>query len=134
MVRSQPLRNHWGGARSLPAWGSVSPACRSGLERSTSWVCFRVSWRWRTSGTSAFWPAGDARAEQSACRWADAVFDALAPIACHVYLVERHPDTIRYQRELDLAFGPDLPRLRELKRQWDPDGLLPSLDASVLRS
>lgn len=83
---------------------------------------------------SGFWPAGDTRAEQSACRWADAVFDVLAPIACHVYLVERHPDTIRYQRELDLAFGPDLPRLREMKRQWDPDGLLPSLDASVLRS
>ncbi len=83
---------------------------------------------------SGFWPAGDARAELSACRWADAVFDALAPIACHVYLVERHPDTIRYQRELDLAFGPDLPRLREMKRQWDPNGLLPSLDASVLRS
>ena len=62
------------------------------------------------------------------------VFDALVPIACHVYLVERHPDTIRYQRELDLAFGPDLPRLREMKRQWDPHGLLPSLEASVLRS
>ena len=77
---------------------------------------------------SGFWSAGDVLTQQAACRWADAVFDALESLACHVYLVERHPGTILYQRELELAYGSDLPRLWQMKKQWDPDGLLPSLD------
>jgi len=66
---------------------------------------------------SGFWPAGDVQAEQRACRWADAVFDALDPIACHVYLVERHPGTHRYHRELDVAFVSDLPQLYEMNSE-----------------
>lgn len=80
---------------------------------------------------SGFWSAGDALHQQAVCRWADEAFDALESLACHVYLVERHPGTIRYQRELELAYGSELPQLRQMKKQWDPNHLLPSLDASA---
>ena len=60
------------------------------------------------------------------------MFDALESFACHVYLVERHPEAHRYQRELDLAYGPDLEPLRRMKHAWDPDGILPPLESGAL--
>ncbi len=77
---------------------------------------------------SSFWPAADGTAAEASRAWADGVFDALEEIACHVYLVERHPGTWRYRNELELAYGSDLAELRELKQRWDPDGILPSLE------
>lgn len=73
------------------------------------------------------WSAGDTSAELDARRWVDGVFQKLEPFACHLYFVERHPETARYARELELAYGPDLEPLRAMKREWDPDGILPSL-------
>ena len=76
---------------------------------------------------SAFWCPGDMAGEEAARSWADDVFDRLEPLACHVYLVERHPETKRYKRELQLAYGSDLEPLRQMKREWDPDEILPPL-------
>ena len=81
---------------------------------------------------TAFWSPGDADGETSARAWADGVFDALESFACHVYLVERHQKTHRYQRQLDLAYRPDLEPLRRMKHAWDPDGILPLLESSAL--
>lgn len=81
---------------------------------------------------TAVWSPGDADGETSARAWADGVFDALESFACHVYLVERHPEAHRYQRELDLAYGPDLEFLRRMKHAWDPDGILPPLESAAL--
>ncbi len=76
---------------------------------------------------SACWPAADEAAANAARAWADALFDALVPLAVHYYLVERHPGTIRYKKELQLAYGPWLDRLRARKAAWDPNGILPDL-------
>ena len=77
---------------------------------------------------TSVWDPGDVMGEKTARNWADEVFDQLEPLACHVYLVERHPEGKRFKRELELAYGPDLELLRRLKDEWDPDKILPSLN------
>jgi len=112
-----------------------NPLCRIDLQHSGGAVrqplMGRNAYRGREAEwsivVSSFWAAGDGSAERASRIWADGVFDALEAIACHVYLVERHPGTCRYSRELELAYGSDLSAIRELKRQWDPDSILPSL-------
>jgi len=76
---------------------------------------------------TAVWPAADQSAATAACQWADACFDALAPLANHYYIVQRQPGTSRYTRELDLAYGPMLNQLRQRKLAMDPKGALASL-------
>lgn len=76
---------------------------------------------------TAVWPASDQTAAADACRWADRCFDALATMASHYYIVQRHPGTPRYARELELAYGPMLETLRQRQRLMDPQGRLASL-------
>jgi len=76
---------------------------------------------------TAVWPPQDPGAATAASSWADGCFDALRAIANHYYIVQRHPGTIRYQHELELAYGPALEALRRRKQQLDPQGLLPLL-------
>lgn len=76
---------------------------------------------------TAVWPPQEAEAAEAAQRWADACFDSLLPLANHYYIVQRHPGTIRYIQELELAYGPALEALRRRKRELDPQGLLPAL-------
>ena len=78
---------------------------------------------------SGLWHPDDSLAGPLVRQWADALFDALDPICCHVYLVERHPKTIRYGRQLQQAYSEDLALLHEIKSRWDPDQILPTLDA-----
>ena len=76
---------------------------------------------------TAVWPPSDHAAETEACRWADDCFAALAQLANHYYIVQRHPGTPSYGRELELAYGPMLDSLRRRKQTMDPQGLLASL-------
>ena len=78
---------------------------------------------------SGLWHPDQIATAEAVKQWSDDLFDALAPISCHVYLVERHPGTNRYGLQLQLAYGDDLAHLQELKRQWDPEQILPTLDA-----
>ena len=78
---------------------------------------------------TAVWAARDITDGKQARTWAEAVFDALVPLANHYYIVQRHPGTERYATELCLAYGPMLEPLRSRKRAWDPHNKLPSLDA-----
>ena len=91
------------------------------------------SYRGRTAAwsivISGLWHPDQIATADAVRQWSDDLFDALVPISCHVYLVERHPGTNRYGCQLQLAYGDDLAHLRELKRQWDPDQILPTLDA-----
>ena len=66
------------------------------------------------------WPPTQSSAEAEVCRWADSCFDALVPLANHYYIVQRHPGTPRYVRELELAYGPVLDTLRQRQRLMDP--------------
>jgi FAD/FMN-containing dehydrogenase len=76
---------------------------------------------------TAVWPPQDPAAGEAGRGWADACFDALIPLANHYYIVQRHPGTIRYRQELELAYGPALETLRRHKQELDPQGLLPGL-------
>lgn len=80
---------------------------------------------------SGLWHPDESSAADVVKQWSDDLFDALASLSCHVYLVERHPGTIRYARQLQLAYGPDLELLQALKCQWDPDRILPTLNTSI---
>ena len=80
---------------------------------------------------SGLWHPDQIATAESVRQWSDDLFDALVPISCHVYLAERHPGTNRYGRQLQLAFGDDLAHLQTLKSEWDPDHILPTLDAST---
>ena len=77
---------------------------------------------------TAVWPAGDQAAAAAAGRWADDCFDALAGLANHYYIVQRHPGTSRFAEELELAYGPLLKPLRQRKQEIDPMAMLPSLE------
>lgn len=113
--------------------------CRIDLQQLGGAVCDRPmrssSYRGRKAAwsivISGLWHPDQIANAESVRQWSDDLFDALAPISCHVYLAERHPGTNRYGRQLQLAYGDDLEHLRELKRQWDPDQILPTLDAST---
>lgn len=76
---------------------------------------------------TAVWSPSDGAGEAKACGWADDCFLALAPLANHYYIVQRHPGTPVYRRELELAYGELLDTLQRRKRQMDPDGRLASL-------
>jgi FAD/FMN-containing dehydrogenase len=76
---------------------------------------------------TAVWPPQEVEGAEAAGHWADACFDALLPLANHYYIVQRHPGTIRYRQELELAYGPVLEALRRRKLELDPQGLLPAL-------
>ena len=80
---------------------------------------------------SGLWHADQSATADAVKQWSDDLFDALVPISCHVYLAERHPGTNRYGRQLQLAYGDDLVHLQALKSEWDPDQILPTLDAST---
>ena len=80
---------------------------------------------------SGLWHPDESSAADVVKQWSDDLFDALASLSSHVYLVERHPGTIRYARQLQLAYGPDLELLQTLKCQWDPDRILPTLNTST---
>ena len=57
--------------------------------------------------------------DAEATAWADRTIDALAPFAAEgIYL--NYLDTFGEAQE---AWGPNVERLRELRRRWDPDGL-----------
>jgi FAD/FMN-containing dehydrogenase len=76
---------------------------------------------------TAVWPSQNREAAIEAEAWADRSFEALVPMANHYYIVQRHPGTIHYDQELELAYGPMLQSLRRRKRELDPHGLLPAL-------
>ena len=76
---------------------------------------------------TAVWSPLDQTAAAEACHWADRCFDALAVMANHYYIVQRHPGTPRYARELELAYGPLLDSLRRRQQLMDPQGRLASL-------
>ncbi len=80
---------------------------------------------------SGLWHPDDSSAAEGVKQWSDDLFDALASLSCHLYLVERHPGTIRYRRQLQLAYAEDLELLHALKCQWDPDQILPTLNTST---
>ena len=94
--------------------------------RSSSYRGRKAAWSIVISG---LWHPDQIATADAVRQWSDDLFDALAPISCHVYLAERHPGTNRYGRQLQLAYGDDLAHLQEMKRQWDPDQILPTLDA-----
>lgn len=77
---------------------------------------------------TAVWPAANQAAATAACEWADRCFDDLAPLANHYYIVQRHPGTVQYARELALAYGPILTTLQQRKLSMDPQGILASLE------
>ena len=103
-------------------------AVRDQPMRSSSYRGRKAAWSIVISG---LWHPDQIATADAVRQWSDDLFDALVPISCHVYLVERHPGTRRYARQLQLAYGEDLEHLRELKRQWDPDQILPTLKPST---
>jgi len=68
-------------------------------------------------------PSSLARRENEA--WADAAFDSLRPFATGLYAADIDPvrRPAAAAGEVQQAFQENLPRLLELKRRHDPDGL-----------
>jgi FAD/FMN-containing dehydrogenase len=64
----------------------------------------------------------DQRAECEA--WARATVDAFAPHTIGVYSVELRPGFRETDREVEAAYGGNLPRLRQLAAGYDPTGVL----------
>ena len=100
----------------LGAPAQVSPELTSFVHRDAIWK------PWIT----ATWPAGNARTRETSLQWLQEVWAVLEPVFPGIHLAQLH-DHLPFHQELDLAFGPWLPGLRQLKARRDPDGTLPGL-------
>ena len=78
---------------------------------------------WSIVVTAIFGP-NDPSAGKSAIQWAEDCFAALAQLANHYYIVQRHPESPTYHLELELAYGPILSALRRRQQSFDPHGML----------
>ena len=78
---------------------------------------------WSIVVTAVFGP-NDPSAAKSAIQWAEDCFAALAQLANHYYIVQRHPESPTYHLELELAYGPILSALRRRQQSFDPHGML----------
>ncbi|MGC6483821.1 MAG: FAD-binding protein [Synechococcus sp.] len=76
---------------------------------------------------TASWPAGDGHARQAALDWLETVWNELSTTCPGIHLAQLHDHLPWHGRELERAFGPWLPSLRQLKAQLDPQTLLPPL-------
>ena len=90
----------------------------------TSFVHRDATWKpWIT----AVWSAGDLEGRRRSLQWLNELWSLLEPLCPGVHLAQLHDHLPFHQKELDLAFGPWLPGLRQLKARRDPDGTLPGL-------
>jgi hypothetical protein len=113
-IKAAPTRlcridlQHCGGALA-----DVAPAATAFWNRDFEWNCPVIG----------AWHGLDG--EQEACtNWVRETVQLLAPYTVGTYSVEVAPGLPETAREVEQAFGGNLPRLRELKRRWDPDNLL----------
>lgn len=114
-------RPHPGCSLACQQLGGATTAIASEI---TSFVHRQAIWKpWIT----AVWPTQDSATRQNSLDWLQQVWTVLEPICPGVHLAQLHDQLPWHQRELSLAFGPWLPGLRELKRDVDPDGNLPTL-------
>ena len=90
----------------------------------SSFVHRNAEWKpWIT----AAWTPGDAPGQIRSLAWLEQVWQILEPICPGVHLAQFHDHLSFHHRELQAAFGPWLPELRQLKQRLDPEGTLPSL-------
>jgi FAD/FMN-containing dehydrogenase len=98
---------HCGGAV-----GDVAPTATAFWNRPFEWNCPLIGAWYESDGT------------QDACTaWVRHTAQVLAPSIAGMYSVEITPGLPETAREVELAFGDNLDKLRALKRQWDPDNL-----------
>lgn len=96
--------------------GAVSDVDR----RATAFWHRDCDWNWVITGA---WkgPAGERAA---ATRWVRETAEAMADYTLGNYVVEVRPGLPETAAEVEMSFGENLPRLRELKGRWDPEGVL----------
>ena len=75
---------------------------------------------WNVPIIGAWAGAGDASVGLACARWVADVWSALEPSIVGAYSTEIRPGLPETGREVALAFGPNLPRLRAIKQHWDP--------------
>jgi hypothetical protein len=76
---------------------------------------------------TAAWRAGDRQGRVRSLAWLAQVWGLLQPHCPGVHLAQLHDHLPWHQRTVEGAFGHQLPFLRKLKRELDPEGRLPSL-------
>jgi FAD/FMN-containing dehydrogenase len=87
-------------------------------------------------GATAFWGRGgewniplnaiwsDAEDGAACYAWAREIVGVLAADTIGVYSVEVRPGFPETDREIDIAYGDNVSRLRELRHRYDPSGVL----------
>jgi hypothetical protein len=76
---------------------------------------------------TAAWSAGNQQGREHALAWLEQVWGIFQPHCPGVHLAQLHDHLPWHQRSLQAAFGDQLPMLRRLKQQMDPEGRLPRL-------
>jgi hypothetical protein len=107
-----------------------TPSCRIDLQHgggalgdvaATATAFWNRSFEWNCPVIGA-WVGPDG--EREACTsWAKQALRVLAPYTVGAYSVEIVPGLPETANEVEQAYGGNLPRLRELKKRWDPDNL-----------
>ncbi len=107
---------------------SVSSQQLGGLTASkqigkTSFIHRQSMWKpWIT----ASWPAKDQEAKEKSLSWLKNGWESLEPYSEGIHLAQMHQHLGWNAKETQSAFGDWLIGLKEIKKQHDPNGLLPS--------
>ena len=89
----------------------------------TSFIHRNSMWKpWVT----ASWPPNDQEARDQCLSWIKLAWESLDPYCLGIHLAQMHQHLDWNQKESQAAFGDWLNGLKELKKQYDPCGLLPS--------
>ncbi len=90
----------------------------------TSFVHRKATWKpWIT----AVWPAGDLTSRKLSLKWAEDAWAALEPYCPWIHLAQMHQHLPWHQKEINSAFNEWLPKLKELKSEFDPNNSMPPL-------
>lgn len=76
---------------------------------------------------TAAWRGDDHEGRDRALAWLEQVWEILQPHCPGVHLAQLHDHLPWHQRTVEAAFAHQLPLLRKLKQQMDPEGRLPCL-------
>lgn len=76
---------------------------------------------------TSVWDRSDSEMGNRCKQWAQQCFTSTEKYACGCYIVERHPNTEFFERELNLAFRENLSDVKKLKLEWDPENILQPL-------
>ena len=92
--------------------------------QSSSFVDKDAMWKPWVSGS---WNPSKEKEREKSIKWVDEAWNLLEPFCPGVHLAQIHSHMRWHSKEVETAFKDWLPKLKQLKSTYDPQGILPPL-------